>query len=420
MKTLAMLLWFSSPLFAQVTIKGIDDKGHEAKYETPKIDYIEKSSKGLFIGFKEGSKLQKINCLNVVEMKFQDEKPVSSPGHEYFQIKLTTGDLLFGSIIGIVNDELSITSSAFGVLKYDITQIKSIESVVNRNLWTDPEPVMPAGHVIGYIMPNNKTDFEKASLIKDFTKEKVLYVTAVGSKETSKNIKDITRIYIMHFAFVTPPALPKDLYASLVLTDGTRLTGTIEKLDGDFMVIKDFYERKTEQTIKINIAHLSAIHFKNSRVVFLSDITPTAVNEDPNFIKGSPETDLYYPYQRDRAVVGGGPLTIRDKVYSKGLGVHARSELTYDLGGSYKKFMATIGIDNSDAKVKDWYFANVTFKVLVDGKVAKEWKNITIKDNPLDIELDITAAKSLTLLVEFGENGFVLDRANWAMARLVK
>ena len=73
--------------------------------------------------------------------------------------------------------------------------------------------------------------------------------------------------------------------------------------------------------------------------VFLSDLDPT----------GTP-VNGWGPYERDRAngeqrAGDGGPLTIAGTVYAKGLGVHARSELTYTIPASCR-FRAQVGVDD--------------------------------------------------------------------------
>jgi hypothetical protein len=91
-------------------------------------------------------------------------------------------------------------------------------------------------------------------------------------------------------------------------------------------------------------------------VVYLSDLTPV---ETP--ING------YGPYERDRAngdqgAGDGPPLRLRGTTYAKGLGVHARSVLVYNLGGFCDRFRAVVGID--DYVPITITAASVTFRVL--------------------------------------------------------
>ena len=130
--------------------------------------------------------------------------------------------------------------------------------------------------------------------------------------------------------------------------------------------------------------------------------------------------DLVWHYRRDRSV-DGNPLCLRGRVYRKGLGVHSRCELTYDLGGAYRRFLSDVGIDKEE-KGKDELRedGNVDVKVLVDGKMLFERKGLTARDGPVPIDIDLTGAKRLTLLVDFGDKLDICDHADWAAARLIR
>ena len=60
------------------------------------------------------------------------------------------------------------------------------------------------------------------------------------------------------------------------------------------------------------------------------------------------------------------------------------------------------------------------FGVYVDDRLA--WKSDMIRGRmqPVSVDIDVEGAKRLSLIVEFGERGDELDRANWLDARLVE
>jgi hypothetical protein len=123
---------------------------------------------------------------------------------------------------------------------------------------------------------------------------------------------------------------------------------------------------------------------------------------------------LSFPYQRN-ANVKGGKLSIRGKIFDKGLGVHSMSEITYKLDKKYQKFLVTLGIDDC-AEGK----GNVTFEIFVDGKRQYYSGNVTGKDSPRNIEIPLKDAQILKLVVDFGEEFNIRDYADWADARLLK
>jgi len=148
------------------------------------------------------------------------------------------------------------------------------------------------------------------------------------------------------------------------------------------------------------------LEVRSPRMVFLSDLDPVKVEQQPLVTFAG-------PWQRDRNVVGGG-LQVGDRAFGKGLGVHSRCRLTYELGGRYDVFAATIGIDASAAGRGD-----CVFKVHADGKEQFS-KRMTGKDDPVEVRLPIKGAKRLTLAVEWGEDLDLADRADWCDARVLK
>src|SRR5262249_42040966 len=73
------------------------------------------------------------------------------------------------------------------------------------------------------------------------------------------------------------------------------------------------------------------------------------------------------PVERDRSngesgAADGFMQRIRGTTYSKGLGVHSTSQVTFNLAGQYKTFLSDIGIDDETNGA-----GSVVFQVLADG-----------------------------------------------------
>jgi hypothetical protein len=182
-----------------------------------------------------------------------------------------------------------------------------------------------------------------------------------------------------------------------------RVTGTLIDATPDLLrLVADF-----GQPIEIPIAALQTLEFRNDRVVYLSDLTP--VSQTVTGLVHEP-----WPFRNDRNVFNQ-PLTLDGRQYEKGLGVHARSELTYALDGQYAAFAATIGIDDAARPAGD-----VEFRILVDGQEAYTSGPITGRDQARAIHVSLTNANQITLLVDFGGNADIADWAIWAEARLIK
>ncbi len=144
---------------------------------------------------------------------------------------------------------------------------------------------------------------------------------------------------------------------------------------------------------------------------FLSDLDPTYVFNG------------YGPYGRDQsngeyATNDGNPITIRGAVFNKGLGVHADSELHYDLNQTCQRFTAQIGLDD-EIKINDANSPNgvVKFQVLADGVAIYTSPVMNSVSKALNVDLDVTGHKELTLLVD--SLGLPhSDHADWAEAKL--
>jgi glucose/arabinose dehydrogenase len=139
---------------------------------------------------------------------------------------------------------------------------------------------------------------------------------------------------------------------------------------------------------------------------YLSDLTPTAVNNG------------YGPIEKDRTNGGlglgdGGPLNLAGVIYSKGVGAHANSEITYALNGQYKSFLADVGLDDSQ-----YERGSVVFQVFVDGVKQFDSGLITGYSPTQKINLDVAGKQTLKLVATDGGDNNYNDHANWADARL--
>jgi hypothetical protein len=227
-----------------------------------------------------------------------------------------------------------------------------------------------------------------------------------------------------------PPSWPKEEQPciALVLTDGERLLGGVlgeadgklrfrrlpaaaggvppDKRAGASGAPPGAVEAAKPAELAFPTSSLREVRYLGQGVVYLSDLDPAQVEEKPFF-------DYPLPWQRDLSV-GKGRLTLRGQAFDKGLGVHARCRLTYALDGTYARFHALIGVDD-EARGK----GNCVFEVWADGKQLFASGAVTGQDAPRPVDLDVTGARELVLLVEFGEGGDVGDRGDWADAYLV-
>ena len=209
-----------------------------------------------------------------------------------------------------------------------------------------------------------------------------------------------------------PPALSDPSIPCFVETsDGSRFNGSLKELSRARCQL----ESPLLGTITIEEEHCVELEVLLNRIAYLSDRAPISVEE------GIPFSD-YFPwrYQRDRNVLGG-PLRIGRETFRKGLGVHSKSSLKYSVEPGDLLFRSMIGVDVVGRPVDDNpHVGSVRFVVLLDGEEVWRSKDVGWSDPPQPIEIPLEGHRELTLVVEMGLGHHVLDRANWADARILR
>jgi hypothetical protein len=150
---------------------------------------------------------------------------------------------------------------------------------------------------------------------------------------------------------------------------------------------------------------IASISLRSQRVVYLSDLEPLRTQQHSLF-------DVSWPPQRDTNVTGG-PIILNGRSYSKGLGVHAYTALTYKLDGDFERLIAMIGIDESAEN------GSVIFRVKNGDRTLFESKLITAPE-PRPISVDIRGVRELTLECDGGPDLDLSDHCDWADARVIR
>lgn len=112
----------------------------------------------------------------------------------------------------------------------------------------------------------------------------------------------------------------------------------------------------------------------------------------------------------------GRTITLNGVTYSKGLGVHAASEIRYSLAGQYSSFLADVGVDDEVGNG-----GSVRFQVYLDSATtpAFDSQNMTGGSATRQVNVDVAGRTTLRLVVTTGGDGDAYDHADWANARLL-
>ncbi|MEV7291040.1 sulfatase-like hydrolase/transferase [Streptomyces microflavus] len=127
------------------------------------------------------------------------------------------------------------------------------------------------------------------------------------------------------------------------------------------------------------------------------------------------------PVERDtsngkQAAGDGTPISLRGTVYAKGLGVHARSDVLFHLGGRAKRLTAFVGID--DFSTRQTGIGGVRARVLGDGRPLFDSGTLTATGAAKKIDVDVTGVYALRLLVEDANGNGAFDHTSWADAKI--
>ncbi|NRQ30995.1 DUF5110 domain-containing protein [Nonomuraea sp. NN258] len=128
-------------------------------------------------------------------------------------------------------------------------------------------------------------------------------------------------------------------------------------------------------------------------------------------------TNGWGPVEKDRSngesgAGDGRPLTLGGVVHDKGLGAHAKSTVSYFLGGACTSFTATIGVDDEIPG-----YGSVVFAVVADGEQVYRSGTLTGASAPVEVTADLKGAQYVDLVLEDAGNGNAGDHGDWAAAR---
>lgn len=183
----------------------------------------------------------------------------------------------------------------------------------------------------------------------------------------------------------------------------------VDDTDGNSYVAKAVtrtetgYTVETVSNLKVELAEnaISKFDFAAGSVKYLSDLEPLALEESG--------TDPEH-YQKDRNLDRNPIRLVVDAAtgktdqYAKGLTLHAKTVITYELKGQYKVFKAIAGTDASVETAS-------SIKLTIDDGTQVLYKGLIKKgDKPVDLNLNVQNVDRLKITIE--SDGSVLDLGN--------
>ncbi|MGW7052488.1 NPCBM/NEW2 domain-containing protein [Streptomyces sp. NPDC054887] len=182
--------------------------------------------------------------------------------------------------------------------------------------------------------------------------------------------------------------------------------------------LKDLWSKATSTTsgtISASVAPHATVMY---RVTPSAQVAPGTGVHQLSDLTWTSQINGWGPVERnlsngEQAAGDGRALTINGTSYTKGLGVHAASEITYFLGGNCTSFTAQVGVDDEVATN-----GSVVFQAFRDGVKVADSGLLTGADAARSLSANVVGGKELKLVVTDGGNGKPHDHADWADAKL--
>lgn len=410
-RTLLLILILVSP--------GLQERGRitvttlDRSFEAKKLEIKESGGALSLTATDMSGAASTIPGLDVVEIGFGPVDSRPSPGPDDVEILLRTGDRVVGALGDPIAEAIQLSSPSLGPVSVPFDRIDQVRFLAHRAEWPKSVGKIDIDHI--FTASGDKT----SGTVKSLGRGEIVYHHDRRKRDVTLATKDALIVCFVPITRDTP-ATPATLYAIVQLTDGSEIRGILKSYGDGGLTFTDLY--KTERTVAPG--KVAGLYFKNGRVIYLSDLEAAKVDENANFIRAHEPLpgDLSFPWQRDANAGDAGRLRLRGQEFRKGLGVHARSTLTFAIDGGFSRFQAVVGIDDHAIRLTGQDpVGNVSFVVKGDGRELERREGVTSRTAPISLSIDIKGVKELTLHVDFGEDRSGQgDFADWALARIIR
>jgi NPCBM/NEW2 domain len=316
-------------------------------------------------------------------------------------VDLGSADSLRGTLASMTDDALTLQTKWDPNLQIPLLQVQGLLSARATNEARkryDAARAKPGSDDLALVIAKDGNLTEIAGRVKQWEGNQLRFVYE-GEEHTIPGDRLQAIVFAAHPANRSASTAVQIVH----LNSGDKLSGKWTGIKGSNISL----QMPWDQTWELPIDSVVEISTRNGNLVQLSDLEPSAVEQTPYFGR-------LMPYKRDVSLEGE-PLKMKGKSYSKGLAVHSRCVLTYDLDGQFTKFKTTVGFDEAAGNR-----GNVSCRVLADGKELFAKPVLKADQDPQAIDVSVKDAKSLTLEIDFGENEDVGDRVIWAEPRLFR
>ena len=300
---------------------------------------------------------------------------------------LADGGLIVGDLLRTKDGVAVVDSATLGELKVPLSRLRGI-------VFTPPAKRLGRDRLEAKLR-SARADADEVWMLNDdrlrgsvasISEEKIELLE--GERNVDLPLENAAAI--VFDSAVVEPTPHKGLGAAIGLADGS-------------LIVADRCEPNTEgDRIKLTSGKLSVtiplskivfVQPFGGRAMFLSDLKAAGYRHIPLL-------DLKWDYKTDANVLGG-KLRSGGRISRKGLGVHSASVLTYRVPEGARRLIGRVGIDDSTASG-----GSVIFRVFVDdgsGKWKPKFASKVVRggNDPLDLSIDLTGVRQVSLMVDF-------------------
>lgn len=344
----------------------------------------------------EGGAEQRLPAGALLSLAAQTASTAAPPGLVDFH--LAGGDRVRGTIAAVSGETLEIASPEFtGLAPLELARVAGVVTPAGRSgRWQAQVRRLlqePTGMSDRILLDNGDI---LNGFVASLDARSLTYEVDAQMREAP-----LARVLALRLAGAEPPAAPVS-GAHVQLVSGTRLT--VSRLD---------WPRSGPVQVAFGQSELYLDPTAVRGIAFFSDCVRPLSAQPPDAFEETPLLTVPWGYALDRNVAGG-PLSVAGRQFARGIGVHSRSVLRYQLGGAATALVTRFGLDDSAG-----LGAMVEVRVRVDGESRLE-RTITAGAGLQDpLWIDLRGAVALELMVDPGPDGAILDRFDWVEPVLI-
>jgi NPCBM/NEW2 domain len=310
------------------------------------------------------------------------KSPTAATNPAGFTLYLNGGDAVGGKPLSIANDTVAWNQPLLGRMEFSEDRVNAI--------------VRGKPFIADLDQPRNVDEVRLANgdsvsgVVQGLSDSTVSIQPADLPSPARINLNAVSAILL---ADPDPRAASPGRALRVWLADGSCLTVPLARLPGsDAAELRIGFNQK--QTFTVALADVSRIEQLGGPVRWLTSLTPLQVIYHPYL-------DENFPPQFDHPV-DDPAVSIRNRypAFHHGIGVHCFTQLNYAVPPGFSTFRTQFAVD-------------LNVRILLDGKPAAQFPHVHYGPVAAPVILDVKGAKTLSLVVDFGDDLGAQGRFVW-------